>query len=85
MAFRLTDMTTREIVNGETVLLSDSGDTAVLNSMAASMLDLLLTSGDISQAQSAILADYEVEQPEVGHDVQTFIHSLCAAGFIEAC
>lgn len=83
MKYRLPEGTSLEIVDGETVLVANKGDIAILNETGAFVLNELLHNKTTSAAAMLIFEDYAVEVEHAEETISSFVNDLIKSGFIE--
>ncbi len=79
--FKLATGVAVEEVGGIAVLTTETGDAAVLNATAYSMLEFVLA--DFSTASDCMMAKYNVSKDEVFDDLNAFVARLCGLGLLK--
>lgn len=71
-------------IEGEEIILeSRSGNYLALNPVAADVWDLLRTPKLINELIEAIIAIYEVEEPQCSQDIERLLSAMSDAGIVE--
>ena len=70
-----------QVVNGLTVIvLADSGEVLVVNSLGTRILDLIDGKRSVAEIARQIEAEYEVPAEEARRDLDEFLQTLSEAG-----
>lgn len=83
MSYKLGNGVTIENVDGNSILITERGDAAVLNETGAYILDLLLKNNGYEDVIDKIKEIYKVDSNIVGNDVQKLVCELINKGLID--
>ena len=82
MKYQLSRGVTIERVDGQSIMITEAGDAAVLNETAGYILDHLLNGEKIDTIVQSTLQNYEVEYSVVTKDIEALLLALKNKGLI---
>ena len=76
MKYELCDGVTIENIDGETILITSKGDTAVLNESAQAILSHVLSGVDCTSAVQTVADMYDADSTTIRDDAKRFLSRL---------
>lgn len=81
--FAITDTVLSRVVGGETVILDTAGGTYFgLDEVGTRIWELLREGRSLGEAETALLAEYEVERDDLHRDLQGLVEELLEQGLL---
>ena len=83
MVCRLSEGATLEVIDGESVLVTGQGDTAILNETGSVVIRKLLEGKTLEEAAAYLSENYLADAEQALADSIALVDSLLSCGFIE--